>query len=289
MREAGQGLGAATTLGTMPTIVDRDSTVQLLRQEYGSIRGACSALTAVQWDVQTCLPGWTVRDVLSHIIGTEAMLSGEESPRVDVSHLDHMQNPIAEANEVWVESMRSLTGTEMLTRFDDVTIRRLAALEAMDQADFDAPSWTPAGHDETYGRFMRIRHYDCFMHENDIRLAVGDPPNETAGDLDFAVGEVATGLGYIVGRRARMPEGSRIRIDLTGPITRTFLVAVDGRASVVDSFDDAPTVGLEMPATVFLRLTGGRDDRSFRPMEEIGFTGDRALGEQLVAKLAFTI
>ena len=39
----------------------------------------------------------------------------------------------------------------------------------MTQADFDAPSWTPAGRDETYGRFMRIRHYDCFMHEHDIR------------------------------------------------------------------------------------------------------------------------
>ena len=43
----------------------------------------------------------------------------------------------------------------------------------MTQADFDAPSWTPAGRDETYGRFMRIRHYDCFMHEHDIRYALG--------------------------------------------------------------------------------------------------------------------
>jgi uncharacterized protein (TIGR03083 family) len=273
----------------MPTLVDKDSTVDLLRQEYGSIHGVCSALSADQWDVQTCLPGWTVRDVLSHIIGAEAMLSGEESPIVDVSHLDHMQNPIAEANEVWVEFMRSLTGAEMLARFDDVTTRRLAALDAMDQVDFDAPSWTPAGHNETYGRFMRIRHYDCFMHENDIRLAVGVPPKETVGDLDSAVGEVATGLGYIVGRRAGMPDGSRVRIDLTGPIARTYLIAVDGRAAVVDSFDQASTVGLEMPATLFLRLTGGRDDHSFRTAEKIGFSGDRALGEQLVAKLAFTI
>jgi uncharacterized protein (TIGR03083 family) len=273
----------------MPTIVDKDSTVDLLRQEYGSIERVCSSLAVDQWDAQTCLPGWTVRDVLSHIIGAEAMLSGEEAPTVDISHLEHMQNPIAEANEVWVESMRSLTGAQMLARFADVTTRRVAALDAMTQADFDAPSWTPAGHNETYGRFMRIRHYDCFMHENDIRLAVGVPPKEAVDDLDSAVREVATGLGYIVGRRAGIPDGSRVRIDLTGPMTRTFLIAVDGRAAVVDAFDQAPTVGLEMPVTLFLRLTGGRNDQSSRPAEEISFSGDRTLGEQLVANLAFTI
>ena len=139
-----------------------------------------------QWDVATCLPGWTVRDVLSHIIGTETMLSGEPPPTVDISHLEHMKNPIAEANEVWVESMRSLGRRRDAARFDEVTGRRLAALDAMTQADFDAPSWTPAGRDETYGRFMRIRHYDCFMHEHDMRYALGLPPRAEADDLRSA-------------------------------------------------------------------------------------------------------
>ena len=33
---------------------------------------------------------------------------------------------------------------------------------------------TPAGPD-TYGRFMRVRIFDCWMHEQDIRRAVGRP------------------------------------------------------------------------------------------------------------------
>ena len=44
-----------------------------------------------------------------------------------------------------------------------------------------------------------------------------------------------------------MPEGSRVRIDLTGPVSRTYLVLVEGRAAVVDSFDRPPTVGIELP------------------------------------------
>jgi uncharacterized protein (TIGR03083 family) len=159
----------------MPTIVDRSTSVALLRREFAALATLCSDLTEDQWHRATCLPGWTVQDVLSHVIGAEAMLLGEPAPTADTTHLDHMRNPIAEANEMWVESMRPLSGEAMLARLADVTGRRLAELDGMTQADFDAPSWTPAGKDETYGRFMRIRHYDCFMHEHDIRDALGEP------------------------------------------------------------------------------------------------------------------
>jgi uncharacterized protein (TIGR03083 family) len=272
----------------VPTLVDKTRMVELLRREYAAIAALCSTLSKDDWDVATCLPGWTVRDVLSHVIGTEAMLCGEPPPEADITHLGHMRNPIAEANEVWVESMRPWSGPEMLTRFEDVTGRRLSALDAMTQRDFDAPSWTPAGRDETYGRFMRIRHFDCFMHEHDIRLAVGAPPRDTADDVRSALDEVSTGIGYIVGRRAALPEGTSVRIDLFGSVTWTYLVKVQGRAVIVDSLDQPATVGIELPAMLFLRLAGGRDDRLGNG-GGIRFSGDRALGEQLVANLAFTI
>ena len=55
-----------------------------------------SSLAEDQWDEATCLPGWSVRDVFSHVIGTESMLAGEPAPTADVSHLDHMKNAVAE-------------------------------------------------------------------------------------------------------------------------------------------------------------------------------------------------
>jgi len=275
--------------GRVPTIVDKTRTVVLLANEFGALGTLCAQLTGSEWDTPTCLPGWTVRDVLSHVIGTESLLLGEPAPQVDVSHLTDLRNPIAEANEVWVEAQRGLSGPEMLARFADVTGRRLSALEAMSQADFDAPSWTPAGRDETYGRFMRIRHFDCYLHEHDIRYALGIAPREDVDDLASSLEEVATGLGYIVGRRARLPEGSRVRIDLTGPGSRTFLVRVGDRAEVVPELDGPPTVGLEVSATVFLRLTGGRRDPGTDHEKEVVCTGDPALGRHLVEHLAFTI
>lgn len=273
----------------MPTSLEKDGCVALLRGQFGALAAACSSLSDEQWNTPTCLPGWSVKDVLSHVIGTESMLAGLPAPAVDISHLHHMQNPVAEGNEVWVESMRPLPGAELLDRFEEITAQRLAALEAMTQADFDAPSWTPVGRDETYGRFMRIRHYDCFMHEHDIRYALDLPARPDPADIESALAEVATGLGYIVGRRASMPEGARVRIDLSGPVSRSYLVLVEGRATLVEAFDRPPTVGLELPVMLFLRLTGGRADARPDDSGAIRFTGDRQLGEQLVANLAFTI
>jgi len=273
----------------MATIVDKAAAVDLLRHEYRALADLGADLTPEQWDTPTCLPGWTVRDVLSHVIGAESGLLGDPAPSVDVSHLTHMRNPIAEANEVWVEALRGTSGPDMVGRLAAVTGRRLALLDAMTQEEFDAPSWTPAGRDETYGRFMRIRHYDCYLHEQDMRLALGLPARETPEDLASALDEVATGLGYIVGRRAALPKGSRVRIDLTGPVPRTYLVQVDERAALVDALDGEPTVGIELPAIRYLRLTGGRHDTGVDPEDGVRLTGDRELGGRLVANLSFTI
>ena len=291
--EAGTGAPVRPAPGhygyAVPTFVDKDLIIGLLGREFAAVTTVVSDLTPGQWAADSCLPGWTVHDVLGHMIGTELMLSGHAPPVADVSHLGHMKNPVAEANEVWVESMRPVAGPEMVARWTAVTSDRLASLETMSQAEFDTPTWTPVGKDETYGRFMRIRHFDCYMHEQDIRLALGLPGRGDPEQVSSCLEEVATGLGYIVGRRAGLPEGSRVRIDLTGEVERTFLVNVAGRAAVVDALDGPPTVGIELPAALFLRLTGGRDDGSSGPSDEVHLSGDVTLARQLVDNLAFTI
>jgi uncharacterized protein (TIGR03083 family) len=273
----------------VPTIVDHDSTVTLLAEEFAAIEELCGALPATDWDRPTCLPGWTVRDNLSHMIGTESLLLGLAAPAVEIPQADYLKNPIAEANEAWVESMRANSGEELVARFQDVTGQRLAALRAMTQADFDAPSWTPAGPDETYGRFMRIRHFDCFMHEHDIRSAVGAADRATPSHVRFALDEVSTGLGFIVGKRARLPQGTSVRIELTGPVEQTYLVSVEERARVVEALDQPPTVTLSMPAMVFLRLTGGRERAASHRGKDLSEAGDEELAHQLADHLAFTI
>jgi uncharacterized protein (TIGR03083 family) len=273
----------------MPTYVDHDLMVSLLAEEFESVEEFCSGLSEAHWDSATCLPGWSVRDNLSHMVGTESMLLQLPAPEVEILETSHVKNAIGNANEVWVESMRRLSGPEMIERFHDVSSQRVAALRAMTQADFDAPSWTPAGPDETYGRFMRIRHFDCFMHEHDMRAAVGAADRVSPAHVMSALDEVATGLGFIVGKRAGLPSGSRVRIAITGSVDREFFVSVDERAAVVSELDGPATVDIALPDMLFLRLTGGREDAGPHLNVDVQLGGDRQLATQLVENLAFTI
>ena len=273
----------------MPTIVDHDAVTQLLAEEFEAITSFGQTLQDGDWDAPTCLPGWTVRDNLSHMIGTESMLLQRTAPERQDEDGTHVRNAIGAANEQWVEAMRGCSGPEMLERLDEVTSARLEALRSMTQADFDAPSWTPAGPNETYGRFMRIRHFDCFMHEHDMRGALGRPDRDDPAHVRSALDEVSTGLGFIVGKRAQFPTGASVRINLSGSAPRTFLVQVAERAALVDALDGEPTVQVELPAMLFLRLTGGREAATPHLGDDVVVQGDPELSQRLIDNLAFTI
>lgn len=273
----------------MPTIVEIGPIRDLLRADWAALDELCSPLTDEQWATPTCLPGWSVKDVVAHVIGTERMLEGEPAPQHDVSHLTHLRNDIARMVEVWVEDLRPLSGPEVLDRFREVAARRAAALDAMTQGDFDAPSWTPVGKDETYGRFMRIRHYDTYLHEHDIRDALGVADRPDTAAIEAALHEVDGSLGYIVGRKAALPDGSVVRIDLTGPVVRTYVVVVDGRAQVVEDPDLEPQVTLAMSDLVFFRLTGGRTEPGPHLGVDLEIDGDQSMGLHLAANMAMTI
>jgi uncharacterized protein (TIGR03083 family) len=273
----------------MPTIVPKAPTVEALAEVWARLDELLTGLDEASWSAPTTLPGWDVKAVVAHVIGTEAMLLGEPTPDVEIDPVEyqHVRNDMGRLNEAWVASMADLAPMELLDRLRDHTSRRLEALRTADDETWNAEGFTPAGND-TYGRFMRIRTFDCWMHEQDIRDAVSTPGGEEGHAASAAIDEIEAALGYLVGKRASAPAGSSVTFDLTGPAARTIHVEVGERARVVDELSGPATVTLTMPVGVFARLAGGR-----RPAEELGrqvsITGDRALGEQIVANFSYTI
>jgi uncharacterized protein (TIGR03083 family) len=279
-----------------PDGIAKQTVVGTLVKEWQDLDHLLTGLSADQWTVPTVLPGWRVTDVVAHLIGTEATLAGDDVPvtEVDVTTLPHVHNDIARANEQWVQALRGEPPPAMLARFREVTARRRAMLEKMPQSEFDAPSWTPAG-PGTYGRFMQIRIFDCWLHEQDIRDAVGLPGNASGPAAEAALDEAARALGYVVGKRAAAPDGSTVLFELTGPVPRRLTVAVSGRARLVAEPAGPPTATLRLPSSAFLRLCGGRTRHSERPDVEmdvemdVALDGDLALARRILDNLAFTI
>jgi uncharacterized protein (TIGR03083 family) len=272
----------------VPTNVPQARAIEGLAEVWSRLDELLGGLDEDDWSRPTHLPGWDVKDNVAHIIGTEAMLLGE-SPGVEIDRerYPHVRNDIGEFNERWVESLRQAPPSEVLARFRELRTRRLGALEAMDAGQWDAEGFTPAGRD-TYGRFMRIRTFDSWLHEQDIRDALGRSGGEGGAAAELALDEMTTAMGYVVGKRAGAAPGARVRFELTGLAARRIDVEVADRASVVDELSGAPTVTLTMPAGVFARLGGGRVDAA-SVRDQISIDGDTDLGERIVSNLAFTI
>jgi uncharacterized protein (TIGR03083 family) len=268
------------------TRIGKDHVVATLTGEWAAIDDLLSGLPPAGWARPTCLPGWRVTDVVAHLIGTEAMLAGDAAPDpgVDVRALPHVRGDIAAVNEQWVQALRDEPPAAMLRRFREVTARRAEALARMSQAEFDAPSWTPAGQ-ATYARFMQIRIFDCWMHEQDVRAATGDPGNEDGDAAETALEETVRALGYLVGKRAAAPDGAVVLIELTGPLHRRLTVVVDGRARLVDEAPAPPTAVLRLSSSRYLRLAGGRT----RGDEGVELDGDVVLARRVLDNLAFTM
>ena len=154
--------------------------------------------------------------------------------------------------------------------------------------DWNAPTVTPVG-PESFGRFMRVRLFDCWMHEQDIRDGLGRPSSDaelSEPQARLAVDEIAATMGFVVGKLGKAPEGSRVAVELTGPLARTIRVAVDGRAQVVDDFGGSDaTSTIRVDGLLFTRLAGGRTDNA----ASVELSGDTEVGSRIVEHLNFVI
>ncbi|MGW0042494.1 maleylpyruvate isomerase family mycothiol-dependent enzyme [Rhodococcus sp. NPDC003348] len=286
-----------------PTLLDREPLTAALIEQWDVIGALLARLTPEQWAQPSALPGWSVHDVVAHLIGTESMLEGIDPPvEADaVPDSPHVHNPIGAFNERWIHGLRDRSPAEMLAAYRDITARRARALGAMSQDDFDAPAMTPVGPD-SYGRFMRTRLFDCWFHEHDIRDALALPGDEGGPRGEYAFAELLNGVGFAVGKKGRAPQGSSVTFALSGPLAfaddrprEVHVVVGDpahpergGRAAVVPTLPGPPTVTLGLDSRLFTRLCGGRVSGADR-IDEITFVGDEALGRQIATNLAFTI
>jgi len=281
-------------MATRPiTELDKSEVLSGLFAVWDNIDALLDGLSETEWQAATPLPGWCVQAVASHIIGTESFLAGIAPPQpdIDVSALDHVHNDIGVMNECWVRHLSKESGAGVLERFRALTNDRRKALTGMSDEEWNAVMPTPVGM-ESYGRFMRVRTFDCWMHEQDMREALSRPSSDDELDgppSQLSLDEIAATMGYVVGKLAKAPEGSRVLFELTGPVARSIRVSVDGRAQAVDDFGgQEPTATIRLDGLQFTRLCGGRPMSAARP-QDVELSGDKDVAARVVENLNFVI
>ena len=196
----------------------KEPVVAALHDVWDRLDDLLAGLDDADWQRPTCLPGWNVQAVAAHVIGTENMLLGVERCRPWRSRRRRTRTcATTSAASTRRGSRRSPSEppADVLARFRDDVAQRKEALAAISDEEWDKVGFTPAGQD-TYGRFMRIRVFDQWLHELDIRDAVGEPGGDAGPAAELALDEMAVAMGFVVGKKAGAPQGSRVRLDLTG-------------------------------------------------------------------------
>jgi uncharacterized protein (TIGR03083 family) len=263
--------------------------VDLLEETWSSIGQLGDALGTEEWELPSECPGWSVRDVLAHMVGTESSLLGEDSP-APVSTADHVHNAVGARNEGWVASLRPQSGPALLDKFREVTSRRLRDLRSWPTERFDEVGPSPVGN-VPYREFMQVRVMDCWVHEQDMRVATARPGHREGPAAELAVDRLVSAMPFVVGKQAGAPEGSSVCFELTGtPSRRVDVVVRDGRAAMGMPPETEPTTRVRMDSEVFWRLGCGRvTSDAVIGAGLVDVAGDEELARRVLGAMAFMI
>jgi len=251
-----------------------------LRAEWREIHDLCAGLSPDQWSVQSYCPDWNMAGVLTHVVGVEHVLTGWV-PSTEVPP------PFAKMAEFEAEA-DGLGGRDLLGMCSAVMAARLAELDAMDPAVVDLPAFTPTGIG-TYGGFLRVRVFDFWVHHRDMAGPLAVPTVDSGGAAQTSLAEVASAIGYIVGKKIGLPDGMGITFHIVGGVVDDLHVKVDGRAARVEQLPD-PDVEITVDVGTFILLAAGRVDPQDRIDDgRIAWAGDPEWGEKAARNLRYTM
>ncbi|MDL9944320.1 maleylpyruvate isomerase family mycothiol-dependent enzyme [Gordonia sp. ABSL11-1] len=271
----------------MPTtILPIDTVVPALTDEWTVLDELVTSLTDEQWHTASVVPGWSVADIIAHVIH-ESMLAGRDvDTAADVSSLDHVRNPIGEFSEHWIEHFRGSSWAEVMAALREIVDVRAKSLRSMTHADFDAETTTPAGsghlrpvHAHPGVRLLDPR--DRWIHEIDIRDSTDGSTPSHPGAAEIALSEIAASLPFVIGKKAH-PGG---HVGAAADRRRRRARHPDRRRGAPREVAEPP--GGDDSADVVLTMdVGGRT--SAEPSRVV-VDGEEAIGRALVENLAHVI
>ena len=242
-----------------------------------------------QWALPTDLPGWTVHDVAAHTAHLEHLLAGGRHDDIDVGQPAHARGGMGTFTEQGVVARKDRTADELVNEIRESATARRTALLADPPADAAAPAPGLFGAIGWSTRtLLRNRPLDVWMHEQDVRRAVGRPGNLDAPAGRHSAGYLIESLPYVLAKKVGAPPGTSVALVVDGAEAVTARVGDDGRGSLEPGLAgaaDAADATISTDRETFVCLAGGR--RAADP-ERVSLSGDLALAGRVLEQLAVT-
>ncbi len=259
----------------------------LLVEERAALLDLLGGLDATDWDRPSPCPGWSVQDVVAHVLGEDLGLlargrdehtCGEIPPQSTYRGLVDALNA---SNQQWVAAARRLSPRQLRTLLA-TSGEELAAHFAA--ADLTAPASVAWMGPEPVPAWLDIaRHYtERWVHQQQVRAAVGRP----GLDGDRHLGAVLRTFVWALATVPPAPPGTEVGFSVTGPGGGDWTL----RAGPVswDLEEGAPRVStatVSLPSDAAWRLFTD----ALRDESSIAMSGDPELAGRLVQARAIIV
>lgn len=260
--------------------------VEIWWQAVNDFLDLLESIPEEQWETPTDLPGWDVRAVASHVAHLESILAGGPEETAEVGEPPHVTGFMGLYTEIGVVNRRGASADAIINEIREATTARHTRLVSDPPTDASgSPEPIFGGVPWDWRRLLRNRPLDVWMHEQDVRRAVGRPGGMDTAPAKHTAEYLAESLGFVLGKKVGAPAGTTLVLDMAGSDPVAFTVNDDGRGEPLPAPPADPTVTLRMDRESFIRLTGGRTTAE---PGAVSIEGDTELGERVAANLATT-
>ena len=267
---------------------DLERIVEVWHQAANDVVALLRSLDDADWDRPTDLPGWDVRAVAAHLAHLESDLAGNPQEPVEVPQAPHISGLIGQYTEAGPLARASWPPARIVDELESSVEQRYAALRSDPPADPSAPGpGFAALAGWSWATLLSNRPLDVWMHDQDIRRAVGRPGALDTPAAAHVAGVFAASFPYVLARRAGARPGSVAVLEVSGAQPRTVVATVgdNGRGVALPAAPQDADVRLSLDFETWIVLAGGR-----RSPEEVKVVvgGDEDLAHRVLAGLAVT-
>ncbi|MCU8591648.1 maleylpyruvate isomerase family mycothiol-dependent enzyme [Streptomyces sp. A13(2022)] len=246
-------------------------------------------LVEAEWNRRTPCPAWSVRDIVSHVLGLDSEMLGDPRPIHTLPRdLYHVTNDHQRYMEMQVDVRRHHTAPEMTSELEYMIIRRNRQLRN-ESRDPGTKVRGPLGTELTLEEAVRRHAFDVWAHEQDLRTALGCPGNLDSPGAHVARDVLLSELPAVVAERADAPRSSAVVFDVHGPVEflRTIRVDIQGRGTLETAPALGPAATLTLDWETYFRLACGRVTLE-ASRERIKTEGDQDLAEAILHHFTVT-
>jgi len=255
-------------------------------QEVHDFTALLEEVPAEEWSTPTDLPGWDVHAVAAHVAHLESTQAGRPHEDVELGDVGHVRNEMGTFTEQGVVARRDATPDELIQEIRNSATARHTHL--LDDPPTDGTASAPGAFGAigwTLEQLLRNRPLDVWLHEQDVRRALGRPGNLDGAAAIHTADYLAESLGYVLGKRVGAPAGTTLVLTMAGHPAYGFQVGDDGRGRGLADPPADPPVHIDTDRESFVLLAGGRRTPD---AGRVRLAGDTALAERVLASMAVT-